>query len=42
MSVSIFSVMALLVVELSYDVLDKRVDESDENVVNFGVVNVAV
>lgn len=38
MSVSMSSVETLLVVELTSDVLDKRVDESTEIVVAFGVV----
>lgn len=38
MSVSMSSVIALVVVELTGDVLDKIVDESTEIVVVFGVV----
>lgn len=38
MSVSMSSVIALVVVELTGDVLDKIVDESPEIVVVFGVV----
>jgi hypothetical protein len=37
-SVGMSSVIALVVVELTSDVLDKRVDESTEIVVAFGVV----
>ena len=38
MSVSMSSVITLVVVELTSDVLDKSVDESIEIVVAFGVV----